>query len=88
MSENNIQDPQKLTKKYKLDENLNKLSYVRYQQAVRELPGLLGKCKNTVNNYRNLTLGNKTSMPYEVGIRIEKYLGIEPGSLSNEIGNN
>lgn len=72
-----------LAKKYKLDDLLINLPYHKYLQALKELPGLIGKSRNTLTNYRNILLDSKEMIPYEVGIIIERYFGIDPGTLSN-----
>ena len=83
MIRKNIPPPKNLKRKYKLEALLNSLTRLDYDKALRELPGLIGKCKNTLINYKNILYGSKESMPYEVGIIIERYFGIAPGSLSN-----
>ncbi|TCC97367.1 hypothetical protein [Pedobacter psychroterrae] len=72
-----------LAKKYKLDDLLINQPYHKYLQALKELPELIGKSRNTLTNYRNILLDSKEMIPYEVGIIIERYFGIEPGTLSN-----
>ena len=73
------------TRKYKLDDLLKDLPYVKYTLALKELPGRIGKCRNTLNNYRKIAYDSKETIPYEAGIALEKYFGIEPGTLSNSL---
>jgi hypothetical protein len=84
MLRKNIPPPRNAMKKYKIDELLHALTHVRYVKAMEELPALLDKCRNTFTNYRAIEQGSKKSMPYEAGILIERYFGIEPGSLLND----
>jgi len=70
-------------RKYKLEALLNNCTYLERQKALNELPKLIGKCRNTCNNYITMPYGSKKSIPYEAGIIFERYFKIEPGTLSN-----
>ncbi len=70
-------------KKYKLEESLNKLTYNDYRFARSILPEIIGKCNNTLNNYSNILLDSKEEIPYTIGIKLERFFGIEPGQFSN-----
>ncbi|MES2829329.1 MAG: hypothetical protein V4687_14300 [Bacteroidota bacterium] len=75
-------------KKYKLEECLNKLTYNEYRFARQVLPKIIGKCHNTLNNYINIALNSKEEIPYTIGIKMERFFGLEAGKLSNtEIDN-
>jgi len=77
------QSSKELAKKYKLEDLLINQPYHKYLQSINELPELIGKSRNTLTNYRNILIDSKEMIPYEVGIIIERYFGIEPGTLSN-----
>ncbi|MHA4895596.1 hypothetical protein ACXZ1K_12655 [Pedobacter sp. PWIIR3] len=70
-------------KKYKLEESLNQLTYHEYRFARSVLPKIIGKCNNTLNNYANILLDSKEEIPYTIGIKLERFFGIEPGEFSN-----
>jgi len=70
-------------KKFKIQELMNKLTHSGYKSMRRELPKLIGKCVNTLDNYCNIPIDSKEDIPYHAALAIEKYFCIEAGSLSN-----
>lgn len=72
------------TKKYKIEDCLNQLNHHQYRFARRVLPRLIGKCQNTLNNYINITIDSKEELPYTIGVKLERFFGLEPGNLIND----
>lgn len=70
-------------KKFKIQELMNNLTHSRYKSMRKELPTLIGKCINTLDNYSNIPIDSKEDIPYHAALTIEKYFCIEAGSLSN-----
>jgi len=70
-------------KKFKIQELMNNLTHSGYKSMRRELPKLIGKCINTLDNYSNIPIDSKEDIPYHAALTIEKYFCIEVGSLSN-----
>nr|WP_084407082.1 hypothetical protein [Pedobacter panaciterrae] len=70
-------------KKFKILELMNNLTHSAYKAMRRELPKIIGKCVNTLDNYSYIPLDSKEDIPYHVALKIEKYFCIQPGSLSN-----
>ncbi|WP_214227465.1 hypothetical protein [Pedobacter sp. B4-66] len=70
-------------KKFKIQELMNNLTHSGYKSMRRELPKLIGKCINTLDNYSNIPIDSKEDIPYHAALTIEKYFCIEAGSLSN-----
>lgn len=70
-------------KKFRIQELMNKLTHSSYKSMRRELPKLIGKCINTLDNYSNIPIDSKEDIPYHAALTIEKYFCIEAGSLSN-----
>ncbi|WP_449438491.1 hypothetical protein [Pedobacter steynii] len=70
-------------KKFKLLELMNNLTHSAYKAMRRDLPKLIGKCINTLDNYSYISIDSNEDIPYHVALKIEKYFGIQPGSLSN-----
>jgi hypothetical protein len=70
-------------KKFKIQELMNNLTHSGYKAMRRELPKLIGKCINTLDNYSNIPIDSKEDIPYHAALIIEKYFCIEVGSLSN-----
>ncbi|TDQ11330.1 hypothetical protein [Pedobacter metabolipauper] len=73
----------KMPKKYKIEECLNRMNIREYKEARRILPGLIGKCINTLNNYRDILEDGNEEIPYGIGITLERFFGLETGKLSN-----
>jgi hypothetical protein len=76
--------PENLQLKYKLHDLMLNLNHREYSKALEELPGLIGKSKASIHNYRYIPFGSKASLPYEAGLLIEKYFNILPGTLLND----
>lgn len=70
-------------KKFKIQELMNNLTHSRYKAMRRDLPKLIGKCINTLDNYSNIAIDSKEDIPYHAALTIEKYFCIEAGTLSN-----
>ncbi|QKJ28462.1 hypothetical protein HQ865_01355 [Mucilaginibacter mali] len=72
-----------MSKKYAIDEQLDLLPMVKRKKAIAALPGLLNVQYNTFRIYCNLEIGDTGDIPAEKVALLEKFFGIEPGSLRN-----
>ncbi|WP_316789035.1 hypothetical protein [Pedobacter frigoris] len=72
-----------LPKKYKIQECLNNLTKSEYDEIVKKIPGIMGKCNTTVNNYKNIPEGSKEEIPYSVGLKYERIFELPSGGLLN-----
>jgi hypothetical protein len=70
-------------KKYKIDEEMNKLNLPKYKAALKIIPEELGISFNTFHNYRKINIGDKTDIPYESVRKLEKYFKLKEGQLIN-----
>lgn len=70
-------------RKYKIDEEMNKLNLPNYKAAIRVIPQLLNIAFNTFHNYRKLTLEAKADIPYGVVRKLELLFGMKNGELAN-----
>lgn len=70
-------------KKFKLLALMDSLPHKEYKAMRKELPKIIGKCTNTLDNYSNIAANSKEDIPYHIALAIEKYFNIQPGSLSN-----
>lgn len=73
----------KKQKKYKIDEEMNKLNLPQYKAALKIIPEELGISFNTFHNYRKINIGDKTDIPYESVRKLEKYFKLKEGQLIN-----
>jgi hypothetical protein len=73
----------KKQKKYKIDEEMNKLNLPNYKTAIRVIPKLLNIAFNTFHNYRKLTLEAKADIPYGIVRKLELLFGMKSGELAN-----
>lgn len=70
-------------RKYKIEEEMNKLNLKNYKAASRLIPKYLNIAFNTFHNYRKLPLSGKADIPYATVILLEGIFGLEPGELAN-----
>lgn len=73
-----------IMKKYKIKECLERLNIIEYRIALKDLPKLIGKSRNTLFNYLDMEIGSDQDIPYTVVIRLEHFFGLQPGALINE----
>ncbi|MEJ2883895.1 hypothetical protein [Pedobacter sp. GR22-6] len=70
-------------KKYKIDEEMQKLNLPEYKAAIRIIPKELGIAFNTFHNYRKLTVRDSRDIPYDNVRKLEKIFGLNEGGLVN-----
>lgn len=70
-------------KKYKIEEEMNKLNLKNYKAASRLIPKYLNIAFNTFHNYRKLPLNGKADIPYATVVLLEGVFALEPGQLAN-----
>lgn len=70
-------------RKYKIEEEMNKLNLKNYKAASRVIPKYLNIAFNTFHNYRKLPLEGKADIPYATVRMLEGVFGMENGSLAN-----
>ncbi len=70
-------------KKYKIDEEMNKLNLTMYKKALRYIPKLLNVAFNTFHNYRHMTIDAKADIPCEMVRKLEVVFGLKIGGLAN-----
>lgn len=70
-------------KKYKIEEEMNKLTLRSYKAASRLIPKHLNIAFNTFHNYRKLPLNGKGDIPYATVRMLEAIFGMESGKLAN-----
>lgn len=70
-------------KKYKIEEEMNKLNLKNYKAASRLIPKYLNIAFNTFHNYRKLPLTGKADIPYATVVLLEGIFGMEHGQLAN-----
>ena len=71
------------TRKYKINDYLDKLTVKQYRRAVQIIPKVLGVSLNTFHNYRNILCDDVQDIPYEKVIVLEMLFEMMPGELSN-----
>lgn len=70
-------------RKYKIEEEMNKLNLKNYKAASRVIPKHLNIAFNTFHNYRKLPLHGKADIPYSTVRMLEGIFGLEDGKLAN-----
>lgn len=70
-------------RKYKIEEEMNKLNLKNYKAASRLIPKYLNIAFNTFHNYRKLPMNGKSDIPYATVILLEGIFGLESGQLAN-----
>ncbi|WP_316819488.1 hypothetical protein [Pedobacter gandavensis] len=70
-------------RKYKIEEEMNKLNLKNYKAASRLIPKHLNIAFNTFHNYRKLPLSGKADIPYGTVVLLEGVFGLERGELAN-----
>jgi len=70
-------------RKYKIEEEMNKLTLKSYKAASKIIPKYLDIAFNTFHNYRKLPLNGKADIPYATVRMLEGVFGMESGSLAN-----
>ncbi|TDQ09533.1 hypothetical protein [Pedobacter metabolipauper] len=70
-------------RKYKIDEEMNKLNLPDYKSAIKIIPRELGIAFNTFHNYRKLLIEDTADIPYEKVRKLECLFGMESGGLIN-----
>jgi len=73
-----------MEEKYILQEILDNLTRRDFTKAMKLLPVLTGKCKNTIYGYAKIPKNSKTEIPYDVGHILEDFFGLPPRGLSRE----
>jgi cell division FtsZ-interacting protein ZapD len=73
----------KKQRKYKIDEEMNKLNLPKYKAALKIIPEELGISFNTFHNYRKINIGDKADIPYELVRKLEKQFKLKEGQLVN-----
>jgi hypothetical protein len=73
----------KNVRKYKIDEEMNKLNLPQYKAALKIIPEVLDIAFNTFHNYRKLKVGDKADIPYESVRKFEKMFKLKEGELAN-----
>lgn len=73
----------KKLRKYKIDEEMNKLNLPTYKAALKIIPEELGVAFNTFHNYRKLNIGDKADIPYELVRKFEILFKLKEGQLAN-----
>lgn len=69
--------------KYKIKEHLDRIPNCEYDQILSRIPGLIGKCANTMKTYIQLPLDSKTDIPYSAMLVFEDILNIPARELCN-----
>ena len=70
-------------RKYKIDEEMNKLNLTTYKKALKIIPGMLGIAFNTFHNYRRMRIDAEADIPYHMVRKLELFFGLKPGGLAN-----
>ena len=70
-------------KKYKIDEEMQKLNLPAYKAAIRIIPRELGIAFNTFHYYRKLTVADTKDIPYDNVRKMERIFGLKEGGLVN-----
>ncbi|WGQ07859.1 hypothetical protein QG516_14950 [Pedobacter gandavensis] len=70
-------------RKYKIEEEMNKLNLKSYKAASRLIPKYLNIAFNTFHNYRKLPINGKADIPYATVIMLEGIFGLGRGELAN-----
>jgi len=70
-------------KKYRIEEELQKLNLVEYKAAIRIIPTVLDIAFNTFHNYRKLSISDTRDIPYDNVRKMEKIFGLKEGGLAN-----
>lgn len=70
-------------KKYRIDDEMQKLNLLEYKAAIRIIPRELGIAFNTFHNYRKLTIKDTKDIPYESVRKMELIFGLNEGDLIN-----
>lgn len=73
----------KKLRKYKIDEEMNKLNLPKYKAALKIIPEELDVAFNTFHNYRKINIGDKADIPYELVRKLEKLFKLKEGQLAN-----
>lgn len=69
--------------KYKIGEEMAKLTLAQYKYAGKEIPRMLDIAYNTFNNYRRILIDDHRDVPYQHIIKLEHFFGLPLGSLTN-----
>ncbi|SHG77903.1 hypothetical protein [Pedobacter caeni] len=72
------------SKKYKINDYLNRLNIKEYRLAVQIIPKILGVSLNTFHNYRNILWNSTQDIPYEKVVMFEQLFDMRPGELFNQ----
>ncbi len=70
-------------RKYKIDEEMQKLNLPAYKAAIRIIPRELNIAANTFHNYRKLTIDDTKDIPHDNVRKMEKIFGLKEGGLVN-----
>ncbi|MNR09061.1 hypothetical protein D3C85_1252500 [compost metagenome] len=70
-------------RKYKIEEEMNKLNLKNYKAASRVIPRHLKIAFNTFHNYRKLPVDGKADIPYATVRLLEGVFGMKDGELAN-----
>jgi hypothetical protein len=70
-------------RKYKIEEEMNKLNLKNYKAASRVIPKHLKIAFNTFHNYRKLPVSGKADIPYATVRLLEGVFGLKDGELAN-----
>jgi len=70
-------------RKYKIEEEMNKLNLKNYKAASRVIPKHLKIAFNTFHNYRKLPVNGKADIPYATVRLLEGVFGMKAGELAN-----
>ena len=70
-------------RKYKIEEEMNKLNLKNYKAASRVIPKHLKIAFNTFHNYRKLPVNGKADIPYATVRLLEGIFGMKAGELAN-----
>lgn len=72
-----------ITKKYRINDELAKLSVADYKRAITALPLLLEISIPTFNNYRNIALDDAQDIPHTLVCCLEQFFSLPPNGLQN-----
>jgi len=70
-------------KKYRINEELERLPLKKNKQAIRILPGELGVSVATFNNYRAISLDDTQDIPHTAVVKMERFFDLPAGGLQN-----
>lgn len=70
-------------RKYKIEEEMNKLNLRNYKAASKLIPKYLNIAFNTFHNYRKLPLNGKADIPYGTVRLLEGLFSMKSGDLAN-----